>query len=635
MILKNIGIKVYSALLLFLFINSLIFSQDYKVGDVSDGSRLHPVHLLNLKDENGNIIDPNDEFALPFSTKNTCGNECHNYEKISNGFHFNFHDSTLISETKSEPWIYTDPTTLSVIPISYRKNKGSFTPDELKLSTIQFLFRFGPYYAGGDISELDSLENKEDFLRWMVSGKLETNCLICHDADPFYDQAEYASNIRKQNFKWAAAASSSFTEFKGNASKMPDNYDIYNLTTVQSIDQRSSVPPKLTYNKSKFNSENKVYFNLSKKIPNDNCYYCHSSIIANENIHSNWKNEEDVHLKAGLNCVDCHRNGIDHNMIKGVENKATKDSQSFTCEGCHTKNNESAIPTNGNLGAPIPEHLGIPPIHFERLSCTTCHSGNWPTKETNFVKISRAHFLGMHGTNKADNVFPHIQTGIFTESQKGKIEPQNLIWPSFWGFKDSLGAANPLPIKFVEENIRPILGLDSLFNFGDWPVVSDSLIISVLQTLDSLKITEGKPVFITGGKIFEVENNILTSEEEIYSNGYGWRTSHNVRPANQALGINGCQDCHSIGSPFFAKNVNIESSVLSTGVNSISASTFQNNNEIYQSFFSLTFFFRPWLKFIIIISALVLTVVMVGYFFKGIRSISSGIETLKNGDFKN
>ena len=65
---------------------------------------------------------------------------------------------------------------------------------------MKFLDRFGPYYPGGDISEVDSLQYKENYLRWTVSGNLEVNCLICHDADPFYDKAEYAGNIRKQNF---------------------------------------------------------------------------------------------------------------------------------------------------------------------------------------------------------------------------------------------------------------------------------------------------------------------------------------------------------------------------------------------------------------------------------------------------
>lgn len=628
----NFKLLLNFIIFLFLIIASKITSQDRKVGDVNDGSKLHHVHLLNLVDHDGNSIDPKYEYGIPFSTKNTCANECHNYKVISDGFHFNYNDSNKMDSETHEPWIYTDPTTLTIIPLSYKKQNGTFSPDELNISPMEFLFRFGPYYPGGDISELDSLENPKDFMRWNVSGKLEVNCLICHDTDPFYDQAEYASNIRKQNYKWAAVASTSFAEFKGNASKMPNHYDMYNLTTVQSIDQRSSIPPTLKYDSTKFNSVNKVFFNVSKKIPNDNCYYCHSSIVANENIHSNWKNEEDVHLKAGLNCVDCHRNGLDHNMMKGISDSKIPQSNTFTCEGCHIPNSNDGKPVNGNLGAPIPQHLGIPPIHFERLSCTTCHSGIWPTDKPNMIKTSRAHFLGMHGTNKSPDVFPHILTNIFTENFSDKIEPRNLIFPSYWGIKDSSEKITPLPIEFVEQNIRPMLAMDSIFNFGTWPNVKDSLIISILDSIKTTKLFQGQPVLITGGKIFEVDGKNLVNEE-YFENGFTWRIAHTVRPASQALGINGCSDCHSMSSAFFTSNIDVESSLLSQQGKNISASSFQNNSEIYQSLFSLTFFFRPFLKFMIIFSAIIIFIVILGYAVFGIRSISSFIFSNSNNSY--
>ncbi len=609
------------AVVLISFIISLqINAQDYKVGDKTDGSKFKSVHLLKLFDGDGNSIDPADQFAEPFSTKQTCATECHSYEKISNGFHFNFNDSNFVNETPGEPWIYTDPTTLSIIPLSYRKYKGTFTPDDVKLSPMKFLIRFGPYYAGGDISEFDSLEYKENYLRWMVSGKLEVNCLICHDADPFYDQAEYAGNMRKQNFKWAAAASSSFTEFKGNASKMPNNYDPYNFTTIQSIDQRSPIVPKLTYKKDKFNSGNKVYFNVTKKIPNDNCYYCHSSKVTNVNSNVHLEAEEDVHIKAGLLCVDCHSNEIDHNMVKVTVSKNITEATAKTCEGCHIQQNLNGKPVNGKLGAPIPQHAGIPDVHFKKLSCTVCHSGNWPNEQTNFIKTSRNHFLGMHGTNKAPDVFPHILTNILIKSNSGKIEPRNLIWPSYWAenFKDKI---IPLPLDFVEQTIRPLLSLDSLTNFGNWPAVSDSLIISVLDSVKSFKIVKGSPVFVTGGKIFENRNNQLISYSDTSQLNYSWKLSHTVRPASQALGINGCNDCHSVNSAFFNGYINVESSLISQTGLTISKNDFQENSQLYQSVFSFTFFFRPWLKFIIILSALIILIVLVGYIFYGIKSI--------------
>ncbi len=622
--ITNKSSKYILTLLLFSVSFSHIISQEYKVGDKGDGSKFNHIHLLKLYDYNGNAIDPADPFAQPFSTRKTCATECHSYEKISKGFHFNFHDTTLESSTQTEPWIYTDPTTLSVIPLSYRKNKGSFSPDDVKLSPMDFLFRFGPYYAGGDISEEDSLQYPENYFRWMVSGKLEINCLLCHSKSPNYDRAEYAANIRKKNFKWAATASSKFAEFKGNASRMPDNYDPYNFTTIQSIDQRAPIVPNLKYKKTEFDSENKVYFNITKKIPNENCYYCHSTKIVSPNKSIRLENEEDVHIKAGLLCVDCHSNEIDHNMNKGRLTKGFNTASAKTCESCHIKNEEDNNQLTGKFGAPVPEHAGIPPVHFEKLACTVCHSGNLLSKETNFVKTSRNHFLGMHGTNKAPDVFPHIQTNILSESSSEKIEPRNLIWPSFWA-DNYENKISPLPVKFVEKTIRPMLGLDSLTNFGKWPSVSDSIVISVLDSLKNFKIVKGIPVFVSGGKIFTVKNKRLKSANNPLELSYSWKKAHNVRPASQALGVNGCTDCHSLSSPFFNGNINIESSLISQSGITISKNEFKDDSKLYQSFFSFTFFFRPWLKFIIILSAFIIFIVFTGYIFQGFKSISHSV----------
>jgi hypothetical protein len=316
--------------------------------------------------------------------------------------------------------------------------------------------------------------------------------------------------------------------------------------------------------------------------------------------------------------------------MKGIVNNKLTESTSFTCEGCHTANTNDGKPNNGNLGAPIPQHLGIPPIHFERLACTTCHSGVWPESEHYLVKNSRSHFLGMHGTNKAKNVFPHIISGVYTESENGKIEPRNLIWPSFWAVKDSVNNITPLPLSFVESTIRPILALDSIYNFGDWPAISDSTVISVIQKIDSLYPVKSEYIYVSGGKFFSVDN-YLKSEEDFYTEGYSWKTSHNVRPAAQALGVNGCQDCHSIGSAFFNSKINVESSLLSESGETISASTFQNNSQLYQSFFSLTFYFRPWLKFLIILSAFAILIVLLGFTFYGLKGFAKIISQKNDG----
>ena len=87
----------------------------------------------------------------------------------------------------------------------------------------------------------------------------------------------------------------------------------------------------------------------------------------------------------------------------------------------------------GHLGAPIPEHKGIPAVHFEKLSCTACHSGRLPEENTARVRTARMHKLGLHGRHAMNKQLPHVITPVFAKMENGKIGPHNMIWPSYWG----------------------------------------------------------------------------------------------------------------------------------------------------------------------------------------------------------
>ena len=40
---------------------------------------------------------------------------------------------------------------------------------------------------------------------------------------------------------------------------------------------------------------------------------------ANAGLESRWTHDGDIHLIKGMLCVDCHRNGADHMMVRGYE----------------------------------------------------------------------------------------------------------------------------------------------------------------------------------------------------------------------------------------------------------------------------------------------------------------------------
>jgi hypothetical protein len=156
--------------------------------------------------------------------------------------------------------------------------------------------------------------------------------LSCHDAEAGHNQAEYANQIQRQNFRWAAAATSGFANVRGAAKDVPDNYDIYSGVP---LDDPKLTAPAISYNFSRFNAQGKVLFDVVRKIPNERCYFCHST----KTNSARWEADEDIHLTAGMSCVDCHRNGLDHNMVRGYEDepqaKRNPAAASLSCKGCH------------------------------------------------------------------------------------------------------------------------------------------------------------------------------------------------------------------------------------------------------------------------------------------------------------
>ena len=616
---------IYIALILgiTLLLFGSINSQQNKIGDIRDGSRATPIHLIKLFDADSVQILKNDSLQIPLSTRYTCG-ECHSYNVINKGFHFNYADKKVPSGRRSEPYIYMDWRKLTVIPLSYRDWKGTFNPAEIGISPMKFLDLFGTHLPGGGVGEIDSLISPDELFRMEVSGKLEVNCFACHDATRQYDPAEYSSQVQKQNYKWAPAGATSLAAVTGNASKMPENFDIYTPSTFADIDVRTTSPPAINYDLSKFNSNNMVFFDLKRKGENERCYYCHSSVHADNNYLNQWKGEEDVHIAKGMNCVDCHRNGLDHQMARGYRDEAEDykrpELKSYTCEGCHLEV-ENRLETAGKNGAPKPLHKGMPNIHFEKLECTVCHSGNLPKENVELVKTSRAHKLGLHKSNKEPELFPHIQSTVFVRNENGRLEPSNIIYPSYWGIKKG-DEIKPIPISDFDDSFNERIKLDTLLNYGKWLSINDSTLIEVLKYLNESSGNKENHVFITSGKVFEMNDGELESYREESADYYSWAIGHNVRPASQSLGVNGCDDCHSFSSDFFFGNVLVESSVKSDSANYNSMTYYSDLNTVYQKLFSLTFLFRPWMKIMIIIFALIIIFVFVIYVSKGIFFIT-------------
>ncbi|MDH4239532.1 MAG: hypothetical protein OEW48_08215 [Phycisphaerae bacterium] len=583
-----------------------------KIGDVSDGSLAVPVHVIGLLDGEGDKISPDIEPVLPFSTRQTCS-ACHSYEVISQGWHFNAADVNAVPGRKGQPWIFVDPGTCTQIPLSYRPWAGAFHPEKLGITTFKFTQLFGRQMPGGGPGELES-DDPDDLVRQDVSGMLENNCLGCHNAAPGQDQAEYAGQVARQNFRWAAAAACEIASVKGAAVTQPDTYDPLMGDAIAT-----------TYRENTFDHEKKVSFNITRKVPDQRCYFCHSNIEVGGHGPEEWEADEDVHLAAGLTCVDCHRNGLDHNIVRGYEGEDAASQNplaaSTSCKGCHTQ---------GRLGAPVPQHPGIPPVHFEKLTCTACHSGPWPEQMTYRGKTSRAHALGTHNSNKSADALPHILYPVFAQQSGGKIAPHKLIWPAFWAsLKDE--NVTPIPLNLAKRAAGKVIGRRMLLPTGDWPALTAEHITKALTLLSSDESVEGEAVYICGGKLYGLDESGKLGEPQEHpaAQPYIWPIAHNVRPAAQSLGAHYCTDCHATDAPFFFGAVDVDSPLASGQDAAKEMVEFQDINSFYARAFAFSFVFRPWLKVVALGSCALIGVVLLLY---GLKALACVVKALSQGN---
>lgn len=583
-----------------LFLDTPLQSQPAFLGDARDGNRSVPVHLIPLYDEFGSRIFPSLRPLLPFSTRQTCG-KCHDYAKIGGGWHFSARDSSTGPGRPGEPWVLADPVTATQVPISLRPWQGTYPPGRFGLSALQFVERFGSHLPGGGIGEVETASLPENFLRWQVTGKLEINCLSCHDAEPAHDQAKYAIQISRQNFRWAAAASSGFARVSGSARDMPDNWDVYSAVPAAFSDKR---PPQIAYAARRFNSRGEVFFDIVRRIPAERCYFCHSTKVVGREL---WQQDEDVHLHAGMTCVDCHRNGLDHMMVRGYEGEAElrgiPELVDFTCAGCHLT---VAASGGGRFAAPRPQHRGLPPVHFKKLTCTACHAGPLPQARTARVQTSRSHKLGTYGVVRGDSVMPHIVAPVFARQADGKIAPHKMLWPAYWA-ELAGGKIQPLPPERVRPFAFEAFLRDSTRAPGNWARWQQKDVAEVLRALsaqDSVPLTYA---YITGGRLYQLlTDSTLQSRSVPEAEPYLWPLAHDVRPAAQSLGAKGCGDCHALDAPFHFARVEIPSP-LDGDVGKLPEMTyFMQRSNVYEILFSLSFLFRPALQVLIAFAALLL-----------------------------
>jgi hypothetical protein len=573
------------------------------IGEGNDGNRSTPVHRFELLDEKGVRIRANDKKPQPFSIEKTCG-KCHDYQKIAKGWHFNGHNPDVESGRSGQPWVLTDSKSRTQIPITARKWEGAYSPEQLGITPWEFLKMNYSHFPGGSYGQMDA-QNPDEAIRQEISGKYEINCLACHHNSPQEDQSLAALQSARQNYRWIPTASSGKAVIEGVAMSLDDYFD-------PAVDEGI----KVTYNQGVLDKDDTAFFDLALPA-NERCYFCHSNRDLRVDENSQWSQDQDVHLQSGLNCTDCHRNGDDHRMTRGMETEGV--GKSLTCEGCHMGNAAELCESN-RLGAPKPQHPGIPAIHFEKLTCTACHSGTEPRDTAGRWKTSRMHKTGLHGKHNLDIAQPHLYAPVLMKGTDGKIGPYKMFWPAFWAIRDG-EKITPMAPADVLKKAAKVLGAD-VEKEDDWRPLTQEQIHDVLLTW---KEDNAAAVYIAGGKLYQLDaDGKISSTVHKAAQPYAWPMAHDVRPANQSLGVRNCKDCHTVDSPFFFGKVQVDTPVKTAGgADYLEMVQLQGIDRLYMWIFNFTFVFRPFLKIIALASCALIGIVVLAYVLKAAAVISN------------
>jgi hypothetical protein len=197
-------------------------------------------------------------------------------------------------------------------------------------------------------------------------------------------------------------------------------------------------------------------------------------------------------------------------------------------------------------------------------------------------------------------------------------------------------SAAPELAWLVEGKITPLVAdfelgtIDALA--GSEQTLTEDQVRRILEKLSQSPAEEqskGKKryVYVSGGKLFRLDRDgRLEAVNDASADPVTWPLAHEVRPARQSLGVNGCKDCHRFGSPFLFRKAKGTGPLKTAHVKTISANSFMRLDRPYQMAFGLSFVVRPLFKWVLFLSLIVLGSVLVLLFLLVLGRLSGLIE---------
>jgi formate dehydrogenase gamma subunit len=295
------------------------------------------VHRIRLRDEKGDFITP--DSTVPYSPRQTCG-ECHNYETIAGGMHFDMGASRLSDDFGTDagkPWVLSDGMVGGWLP-SFRRQyakKKNASADPIDLTAFEFVRACGPCHPGGGALEhdrdgqrydlrmaktpklADSLDGDYHQAKWEKTGVVEIDCLLCH-AQWDYNFQERLVQLRNHNYRYAATAAAGLGVVNGQALADASAEDGEVDPAAPGASFYGDEPAEVTvaYHSRHFDGQNHVTLDIESP-PDRACLSCHHFPAREGTSGRDRRHWVDVHTAQGMKCVDCHYGGLSHDFELG------------------------------------------------------------------------------------------------------------------------------------------------------------------------------------------------------------------------------------------------------------------------------------------------------------------------------
>lgn len=418
--------------ILFVFLSHFVFGQVSSPAAANSYSSTTVPKLAHpsvvLKDEAGNSVLKS---GKPISTRHSCGGDCHDYDFITNSFHFQQGkteiDRELLASHEIAPFNVSPGMfgKFSIIPNRQLTHPGITDPSDADMSQPEWLTKCGGCHTGGGISETDfrgkrflSADAKASgpldasyTIRdrdkgqviawdWQKSGIAEADCFLCHV--PKASRGLRKREMSAGNFRWANNATLLNTgivtrkedgsfhynagAFNADGSVRPEVLDISD-PTLENCSQchgftarNSTTIQPIQFADIMRGTEKSGWIYNGAKIKDTVA----PKIVGKDQMNFPW----DVHSSQGLICIDCHFSvNNPGRMIHEDPQKNLRYKPRVEDVAVYLKRPDHNF-ARGNIP---PETVNVK-LHNTMRACGDCHEAE---KSHAFLPYKKTHFKAL------------------------------------------------------------------------------------------------------------------------------------------------------------------------------------------------------------------------------------------------